>query len=135
MNVLRKVFVLFIMGALLACITTSSASAASGDIAPICSDPEFFNTSTCRDVTEHQDSSSNRFYGPNGLLTKAAGIITYIGGIAAIIMILLGAFTFMTGSGDANSLAAAKKTVVYALAGLVVLVLPSAIIRFVISRL
>ncbi|TXG76670.1 hypothetical protein E6Q11_04215 [Candidatus Dojkabacteria bacterium] len=64
-----------------------------------------------------------------------AGIIAWIGGVAAVIMIILGGFTFVTGSSDPNTLSAAKKTVLYAVVGLVVMVLPSAIIRFVLSRL
>lgn len=119
---------------LLSGMTISSPVYAVNSPLPVCSEVDLHNTSTCQDVTEDQ-STSNRFYGPNGVLTKAAGIITYIGGVAAIIMILLGAFTFMSGSGDPNSLAAARKTVLYALVGVVILVIPSAIIRFVLSRL
>ena len=104
------------------------------DLLPECSS-KFQNNTTCQDVNNKQTVSSNRLYGPNGLLTKAAGIIMFAGGVAAIIMIILGGFTFMTGSGDPGTLASARKTIIYAVVGLVILVLPSAIIRFVISRL
>lgn len=105
------------------------------DLVPACSDAQVANSSVCRDVGEDQDASSNKLYGPDGVLTKVAGIIAWIGGVAAVIMIILGGFTFVTGSSDPNTLSAAKKTVLYAVVGLVVMVLPSAIIRFVLSRL
>jgi hypothetical protein len=104
------------------------------DLLPECSG-KFKDNTTCQDVNNKQTVSSNRLYGPNGLLTKAAGVIMFAGGVAAIIMIILGGFTFMTGSGDPGTLASARKTIIYAVVGLVILVLPSAIIRFVISRL
>lgn len=117
----------------LALVVPAAVSAAN--LIPECSDPKVANTSACKDVNEVQTTSSNKFYGPDGLLTRVAGLITFIGGIAAVFMIILGGFTFITGSGDPNTLAAARKTVLYAAVGLVVIVLPSAIIQFVMSKL
>lgn len=113
--------------------------ASAANLIPECSNGNSTDLSTnsvCSDVKDTtQTTSDNKFYGPNGVLTKAAGLITWVGGVAAVIMIILGGFTFVTGSGDPNTLSAAKKTVLYAVVGLVVLVLPSAIIRLVISKL
>ena len=119
----------------LGAVLLSPATALAADVAPACDDPAIKNSSTCQDLTEEQTPEDNQLYGPNGVLTKAAGIIAWIGGVAAVIMIILGGFTFITGSSDPNTLSAAKKTVLYAVVGLVVMVLPSAIIRFVLSKL
>lgn len=132
---MKKIIYCLVFSVVIAVGFASIGRAYAANIVPECSDPAFSSSSTCSDVNQVQTTSNNRLYGPDGILTKAASLITYIGGIAAIIMIILGAFTFITGSGDPNALAAARKTIIYAVVGLVVLVLPSAIIRFVISRL
>lgn len=116
-------------------VLLSPAVTLAADLAPGCDDPAISDSSACKDINEDQTPQDNQLYGPNGVLTKAAGIIAWIGGIAAVIMIILGGFTFITGSSDPNTLSAAKKTVLYAVVGLIVMVLPSAIIRFVLSKL
>lgn len=128
---LRSTVFLAVFGAVL----LFPAGAVAADIAPGCDDPAIRNSSACQDINEDQTPEDNELYGPNGVLTKAAGIIAWIGGVAAVIMIILGGFTFITGSSDPNTLSAAKKTVLYAVVGLIVMVLPSAIIRFVLSKL
>ena len=116
-------------------VLLSPAAALAADLAPSCDDPAIKKSSTCQDLNENQTPEDNELYGPNGVLTKAAAIIAWIGGVAAVIMIILGGFTFITGSSDPNTLSAAKKTVLYAVVGLIVMVLPSVIIRFVLSKL
>jgi len=116
-------------------VAIPAMSYAAQPLIPECSDPAFANSQTCKDVNENQTTSSNRLYGPNGVLTRVAGLITMIAGITAVIMIMLSGFTFITGSGDPNTLTAAKKTLLYAVVGLVVVVLPGIIIRFVLSKL
>lgn len=133
----RVIFFVTFCSILFAAFVLPTAKLYAANISPECSDPAspIKDQSVCQDVSEVQTTSSNHLYGPDGILTKAASIITYIGGISAVIMIILAGFSFVTGSGDANGLAAARKTLIYAVVGLVVLVIPSAIIRFVISRL
>lgn len=116
-------------------ILLSPAVALAADLAPGCDDPAIQKKAACTDLTEEQTPEDNKLYGPNGVLTKAAAIIAWVGGVAAVIMIILGGFTFITGSSDPNTLSAAKKTVLYAVVGLIVMVLPSVIIRFVLSKL
>lgn len=134
-RILRTLLVSVILTAQL--VLGCSVAYGANTLVPECkSDATLGATTACKDVNDtSQTVSSNKFYGPDGVLTKAAGLIAYIGGITAIIMIILGGFTFITGSGDPNTLTAARKTVLYAVVGLVVIVLPSAIIRLVISRI
>lgn len=116
--------------------SVTARARAANTLVPECKKGDVSKLSACKDVNDSsQTVTNNKIYGPSGVLTKAAGLITYIGGITAVIMIILGGFTFITGSGDPNSLTAARKTIIYAVVGLVVLVIPSAIIKFVISRL
>lgn len=138
-NMKKKLLVLSVVAFLgIGFVTTglyrSRSAYAANSLIPSCTDDDLKSGSTCKDVTEDQ-TTTNRIYGPNGILTKAAALIAWIGGVASVIMIILGGFTFITGSSDPNTLSAAKKTVLYAVVGLVVIVLPSTIIRFVLSKL
>ena len=89
-----------------------------------------------------RSSTANPLIGPNGLLIKATHIIAIIAGSAAVIMILVGAFRFVTSGSDISSytqsdedVKKAKKTIANALIGLVVIVVAQAIISFVLSRI
>ena len=72
--------------------------------------------------------------GPDGVLARATTLIAIIGGIAAVIGLIIGGFQFVTSSGDSGKIASAKKTITYSLVGVVVIALARTIIVFVISR-
>jgi fumarate reductase subunit C len=55
-------------------------------------------------------------------------------GIITVLIMLYGAIRYITSTGDAKRIQAAKDTIVYALAGLVVAILARMIVGFVISR-
>lgn len=57
--------------------------------------------------------------------------ITYVVGIVAVIMIMVGGFKFVTSAGDASKTASAKSTLIWALVGLMVVALAQFIINFV----
>lgn len=94
-------------------------------------------SSLCKDnsQTKNQTSSSNRFYGPNGLLTKVAKLIAMIAGIFGVIMIIIGAIKYALAGGDAANINSAKNTVLYALVGIVIAAIAQGIILFVLSKL
>lgn len=61
-------------------------------------------------------------------------IIGIAGGIA-VVMIVLGGMQFITAQGDPSGVAKARKTLVFALVGLIITILAEAIITFVVSKL
>lgn len=73
--------------------------------------------------------------GHGGLLSKVTSIMALIAGIAAVIVILIGSINYLTADGDASKAASARNTVVYALVGLVVIILVRTIIVFVVQKL
>lgn len=77
----------------------------------------------------------NPIAGPDGVLSKITNIVALVAGIAAVIMILVGSIRYITSGGDANNAKSAKNTVLYALIGLVVIVIAKIIITFVVSKL
>ena len=58
-------------------------------------------------------------------------ILSYIVGVAAIIMIIVAAFRYITSNGDANRVGSAKSTLIYALIGLAVAALAISLVEFV----
>lgn len=67
------------------------------------------------------------------LIGTLVNILLYIIGAVAVIMIIVGAFRFVTSSGNASSVTAAKNTILYAVVGLVIALLAYAIVNFVIT--
>jgi hypothetical protein len=70
----------------------------------------------------------------NSVLATAINIMSFIVGVIAVIMIIVGGLKFVTSGGDANNVSAAKNTILYAIVGLVVVALAQAIVRFVLHK-
>lgn len=70
----------------------------------------------------------------NHLIKNFINIFSIIVGIAAVIMLIVAGFRYITAGGDSNRIAAAKNTLVYALVGLVIAVLAQTIVRFVLNK-
>ena len=71
----------------------------------------------------------------NNIITTGIDIISVIVGIAAVIMIIVGGFKYITSNGDSGTVSGAKNTILYAIVGLVVVALAQLIVRFVVSEL
>ena len=69
-----------------------------------------------------------------GTVRTGVVLMSYLVGVAAIIMVILGAFKYVTSGGDTNKVTSAKNTIVYALIGLVVAVLAQILVRFVLTK-
>ena len=70
----------------------------------------------------------------NGALSLAINIFSLIVGIIAVIMIIIGGLKYITSAGDSNGVNSAKNTILYAVVGLIIVVLAQVIVRFVIER-
>lgn len=81
-----------------------------------------------------QTTGANPFTGPNGTLQKVTNIISYLAGIAAVIMLIVGGLMYVLSNGDSSKISTAKTTVIYAVVGLVVVVAARAIILFFINE-
>ncbi|MGH7158300.1 MAG: Mbov_0395 family pilin-like conjugal transfer protein [Candidatus Saccharimonadales bacterium] len=72
--------------------------------------------------------------GPSGLISDITGVVAVVGGIAAVVFIMVGGFKFVTSGGDSGKVQEAKKTIMWSVIGLVVIVMARTIIVFVINR-
>lgn len=128
MGFLRRLAIAFfgltaIFGASLALAPQAGAAA---DLFKICSKGGG-SSAACSSETEN-------ISGTGGVVLKAANLVAIVAGIAAIIMIMLGGFNYITAGGDSNKISTAKNMVIYALVGLVVIALARTIVGFVIGR-
>ena len=99
------------------------------------------NSTVCQD--EKNKGSSNPIAGKNGVLQTTANIMAIIGGIAAVIIIVLGGIQYATAGGAAqgqragdnpNKAKNARQVVTNATIGLVVLALSWSIVSFIIQH-
>ncbi len=65
------------------------------------------------------------------LLSIVFGVI----GALSLLMLTIGGFRYITANGDAQAIAKAKNTIIYALVGLVVAILATVIVTFVTGRI
>ena len=70
----------------------------------------------------------------NTIIRTVLNILTFIVGIVAVIMVIIGGFKYIISSGDANNVSSAKNTILYAIIGLVIVALAQVIVRFVLSK-
>lgn len=125
----------FIMTLGIVPLLSGAVSAAPGDIIPLCdagnnSGTDASETVVCQDVNE-QDSETNPII---GVIRSAVTIVSYVTGVAAIILIIVSAIRFITSGGDSGKIAQAKSALVYALIGIAITVLAQAIISFVLNK-
>jgi len=72
----------------------------------------------------------------NSIGTIAGNIVNLLSlviGAVAVIMIIYGGFRYITSGGESNGVSSAKNTLIYAIIGLVIVVLAQIIVHFVIN--
>lgn len=70
----------------------------------------------------------------NSIITTVVNILSIIVGIAAVVMIIIGGFRLVTSGGDPNTVSSARKGILYALVGLVVVAFAQFMVKFVLNR-
>lgn len=67
-------------------------------------------------------------------LKVAINVFSIVVGIAAVIMIIIGGFKYITSAGDPAKVNSAKDTILYAIIGLVVVAMSQMIVQFVLKN-
>lgn len=103
-------------------------------INPVCNNPNAEEKpKICND--DATTSSENPLFGPNGILTSAINILSLIAGILAVIVMIIGGTKMIASSGDSNSVASAKRTVLYAVISLVIVAFAQVGVHLLLSKL
>lgn len=69
----------------------------------------------------------------SGALATIVNIVFSVAGSVALLMIVIGGFRYILAHGDPNSVSQAKKTILYAIIGLLVVMAAYAIVAFVVK--
>lgn len=99
---------------------------------PICqSNP---TATICMENTP-QSTGGNRIYGPGGILTKIAHLLSVVVGIVSIFVLIIGAIRFIGATGDINKINSARDSILFAVVGLVLAALAQSVVIFILNKL
>jgi hypothetical protein len=70
----------------------------------------------------------------SNVLSQAIVVFSVIVGVISVIMIIVAGLRYVTSGGDANQVASAKNTLLYAIVGIVIVVFAQIIVRFVVKK-
>lgn len=70
----------------------------------------------------------------NKTIASVINVLSFVVGIAAVVMIIIGGLRYVLSNGDSNNVNAAKNTILYAIIGLVVAVLAQVLVKFVLTK-
>jgi hypothetical protein len=85
----------------------------------------------CKDVTS-SDTNSDPIY---KIIKAAIEVISFVTGVAAVILILISGIRFMTSGGEPSKVSEAKSTLLYAAIGIFIVIVSQGIIALVLNRL
>ena len=89
----------------------------------------------CKENRNIKASKEDPIFGPNGLLSTVVNILSALGAFLAVIIIIIGGTKMVVSSGDANSVASARRTVLYAVISLAIIGGAQLAVRFIINQL
>lgn len=70
-----------------------------------------------------------------GVIAAAVNFLSVVVGALSVIMIIVAGFKYVTSGGDSGKVTSAKNTIVYAVVGLIIVILAQAIVKFVLEKL
>ncbi len=68
-------------------------------------------------------------------VTSAINILSVVGGLAAVIMIIIAGFRYVTSAGNAEAAKGARQTILYAVIGLIIISFAQLIVHFVLKNI
>ncbi len=83
------------------------------------------------EIETYEDTGIATFHGLEGLFENVVTSILGFAGIILFIMLIIGGFKYMTAGGEPPKIEAARKTLTYAILGIVFIALAFLILRFI----
>ena len=71
----------------------------------------------------------------NVVIKNVTNIMFFIIGAVSVIMLIYGGIRYTTSGGNANSVTAAKNTIMYSIVGLIIAILAFAVVNFVVKQM
>ncbi len=72
--------------------------------------------------------------GVSSIMATVLNVLSLVAGIIAVVMIIIGGIKFMTSRGDPSATASARNTIIYAIVGIIIVVLAQSIVFFVLKK-
>lgn len=95
----------------------------------VCADGRAKDSPYCNDIKE----TDNPIAGNSGLINKIANLVSLVAGVVAVIVIIIGGLMMVLSGGDSQKFANGRNTVIYALVGVVLIVVARGIVAFVVG--
>ncbi len=115
---------------LLSFLVLQSNSVQATSVFDVCSNnQEISQTNVCRTIKTKGSSNAG-----TSLIQSITSIFSYIAGIAAVILIILAGFQFVTSGGDSKKVQQARDTILYAVIGIVIVLIARVILIFVSNK-
>jgi hypothetical protein len=70
----------------------------------------------------------------SAIIVAVLNFLSAVVGIAAVIMVIVGGFKYITAAGDSGKAAGARSTIVYAIVGIVIAALAQGLVQFVLKK-
>lgn len=105
--------------------------------APVFAQNDTPQSVVCDTLGAHKDCSAtpSGSISVNHLISAIINIFSFIIGVTAVIMIMVGGFRYITAAGDSSKITSAKNTVIYAIVGLIIVAFAQVIVKFVLAKL
>lgn len=87
------------------------------------------DSSVCEDI----QGDPNPTTGDNSIFVIIANILSVIAGIIAVVVIIIAGITMMTSGGDSGKVKSSRDAIIYAVIGIVVIVLSRSLVLYVIN--
>lgn len=69
-----------------------------------------------------------------GVIKTIVSVLSIVIGIVAVFMVIISGFKYITSGGDSNGVSSAKNTLIYAIVGLIIVVLAQFLVHFVLNN-
>ncbi len=86
-------------------------------------------------VCEDTKAKGNPIFGPRGIITKVANMLSILIGIAAVLGIIFAAIKMATNGNNPQEVTQARDLIIYAVVGLVLAAMAQALIRMVLVKI
>ena len=82
-----------------------------------------------------KDVASNPLTGKNGIITKLINAVAFVTGVVAVGVIVYAGGVFVMSRGDTAKITTARQTILYAVIGLIVIIVARQLVIFILSKL
>lgn len=127
------------------CLLLGLAAVPLASTAVYAADPVDVFKQSCKDAPQGPNSppickekelgGKNPLFGPDGILTKAIGILSIVVAIGAIIGIMLAGLKFITAGSNPQEVSSARSRVLYAVVALMIAASAQVLVRFILYKI